>query len=153
MAEVAQHNNIKKEKYIPLSPEERQKAKPVATEIWKICNKNIIDGHSQLIPGDMNYAEIRLYGPEDMKAVDEREDDLVIELVLANYDLKAKSSDSLSLESFHFFVVDGGPVIKETFYSNPKRVERHEANKAELEKLLRIIKNSRGVKEAMVPSR
>lgn len=153
MSEVAQENKIKKEDFIPLSPEEHQRAKPIAMEVWKESQKFIQKQQFQLIPSDVNYAEIMLYGQEDIKAAGEKEEDLVIELLPSDYDWKTESPKDITMESFHFFVVNGGPVVRETIRIDSKNPERHEATKEELEKLLKIIKNSRSVDGCMVPSR
>jgi hypothetical protein len=153
MSEVAQENKIKKEDFIPLSPEERQRAKGVATEIWKESQKFIQKKQFQLLPGDINYARIALYGQEEIRADGEKGEDLVIELIPNDCDWNTGAPKPLSIESFHFSTINGGPVVKETGYFDSEVVEVHEADKEELEKLFKIIKNSRGVDEYKVPSR
>jgi hypothetical protein len=148
MSEVAQHNKIKTEDFIPLSPEERQRAKPVMTEIWKESQK-FIHKQRQFVPVDTKYAEIRFYGQGDMKTAEEKEDDLVIELIPNNFTRKDGFPKPNYIESFHFSVIKGGPVVKMTAYYSDQGniVEVYEADKEDLEKLFELIKNSKSVDE------
>jgi hypothetical protein len=152
MAESVQHDKLRTEDYVPLSPEERQKAKPVMTKIWKEGHGFLNKQQFQLVPGDAKYAEIRLYGQGDMKTAKEKEDDLVIELIPNDYVWKNGLPKPRYMESFHFSVIKGGPVVKMTaYYSDQGNIgEVYEADKEDLEKLLGLIKNSRTVAEGIV---
>ncbi|MDP2585404.1 MAG: hypothetical protein Q8P29_00830 [Candidatus Levybacteria bacterium] len=149
MVEFIQNGGV--ENVARLSPKARKEARGSATEIWKISNRFIQDKQAKLIPTDLNYLEIIFTGQKELEVRGEKEMDLIIQLTSMDCSEEIESARPLPGESFYFLTIDGGHVVKETRNSGSQQVERHEADKEELEKLLKIIRGSRSIESCIVP--
>lgn len=148
MVELAPNNNFNN--VSRLSPEAHLEAKVPAAIVWKLGNRFIQSGQIKRIPTDPQYLEIIFTGPKELEASGIKKIDLVVDLVSIDCGDELEAGRPLPGESFSFLTTDDGMVVKETRVSGVQQIERHEANKEEIERLLKTIAGSRSIDSCWV---
>lgn len=146
-----QNNQI--QDFIPLTHQEREQARGASINVWT-QGMRLLGGNScvEVISSNPSYARILLTKDPECEDKD----------LKADFKIDRMQSDMgkkifCVLESFTFYVSDGGYVMKTTSFQNegeePFVVGKHEVSKKELEELFKTMKLSRRIEDGIVPSK